>query len=501
MTPCESKPHSEELDISSLIKFNDVHPWDMTKEDWVDDFNSFYDTMKDNFPYFWVKERMLGYNWLDLKEVYLKRLDEANGVSDVLSVFWDAVTALQDTHTSIWLPRWMSYHFREDGYFQQREPYKTIFSDEVREANGYWKPLLDESYSERNGSSFEVLILYAKGDYVIIDGQGSWKEKYGYGTKVIAVNGTPIDSAIRDTYEKDLIKWDFNRNKPYQLSITPKLFGESAVFTLETVDGEKKDVSFNASNYYEYSNIFNYPSEWLTTRVWTSKKIAYIRFRNFELDNVDEEMHEYLLAFYRKVKDYDHLIIDVRGNTGGWKQVWVDNIISPLIKEKMTSNMFLGYRKGDYVNLFRQEAGIVRTVAKESFGRLPLEVFNDDFTVYDFNITVEPSGSIDFNAKISLLIDNSTWSASAAFALFCKETGFATLYGTATKGEAVSSGTIFYVLPNSKIVVRFNPCLGIDYTGSSCEEVKVQPDVYYESEVGNQNELIRYVIKELEKST
>jgi len=359
---------------------------------------------------------------------------------------------------------------------------------------------MNEIYSERNDLNFDVLILYNKGDYVIIDGQGSGKEKYGYGTKVIAVNGTPIDSAIRDIYEKDLIKYDFNRKKSCQLSITPKLFGESAVFTLETVDGEKKDVSFDASKDYEYNNIFNYPSEWLTTRVWTSKKIAYIRFRNFELDNVDEEKREYLLAFYRQVKEYNHLIIDVRGNTGGWTQVWVDNIIAPLINEKMTSEMYVGYRKGDYVNLFRQEAGIGKTVAKESFDHLPPEVLNDDFTVYDFNITVEPSGSLDFNAEISLLIDNSTWSASAAFALFCKETGFATLYGTATKGEAVSSGTIFYVLPNSKIVIRFNPCLGIDYAGNACEDVKVQPDVYYESGVRDQDELIRYVINKIEEN-
>ena len=162
--------------------------------------------------------------------------------------------------------------------------------------------------------------------------------------------------------------------------------------------------------------------------------------------------------------------------------------------------MYVGYRKGVYVNLFRQEAGIGKTIAKENFDSLPSEILNDEFTVYDFNITVEPSGSFDFNAEISVLIDNSTWSASAAFALFCKETKFATLYGTATKGEAVSSGTIFYVLPISKIVIRFNPCLGIDYTGNSCEEVKVQPDVYYESCVRTQDELIEFVMNELQKS-
>jgi C-terminal processing protease CtpA/Prc len=501
MTAFETKPDSEKsLKVSSLIKFNDVHPMDMTKDDWVDDFNNFYDTMRDSYPYFWVKERVLGYNWLDLKDRYMGRLEAVEGVQDILAVFWDAVTALQDTHTIIWLPRWMSYHFREDSFFQQREPYKTIFSDEVREASEYWKPVLEEIYTERDTLNYEVLILYTKGNYVIVDGHGSWKDRYGYGTKIIAVNGIPIDSAIRSTYEKEIIKWDFDKKKPYQISITPKLFGVSAVFTIETAGGETKDVSFDASTDYRYNNAFNYPSEWLTTRVWPDEKIAYIRFRNFELDNVDEGMHDFLIAFYTKVKDYDHLIVDVRGNSGGWNQVWVDNIIAPLIKRKTTSRMYVGFRNGAYVNLFRQEAGVGKAVAKESFDHLPPEVLTDDFTIYDGSITVEPSDVVDFNARISLLIDNSTWSASAAFALFCKETNFAKLYGTATKGEAVSSGTIFYVLPNSKIVIRFNPCMGLDNSGRPCEEVKVQPDVYYESDIRNQDELIEYIIKEIRKS-
>jgi C-terminal processing protease CtpA/Prc len=500
MTAFDTKPKSEEsLKVASLIKFNDGHPRNMTKNDWINDFISFYDIMKDCFPYFWVKERVLGYNWLDLKDRYMKRLEAAEGVQDILAVFWDAVTALQDTHTSIWLPRWMNYHFREDSFFQQREPYKTIFSEEVREASEYWKPVLEKIYTERNVLNFEVLILYTKGNYVIVDGHCSWKEKYGYGTKIIAVNGTPIDSAIRSTYEKDVIKWDFDKNKPYQLSITPKFFGVSAVFTLESTRGETRDVSFDTSTDYRYTNALNYPPEWLTTRVWPKEKIAYIRFRNFELDNVDEEMYDFLIAFYRSVKDYNHFIVDVRGNSGGWKQVWVDNIIAPLIKKKTTSRMYVGFRNGAYVNLFRQEAGIEKAVAKESFNYLPPEVLTNDFTVYDYSIAVEPSDIVDFNAGISLLIDNSTWSASAAFALFCKETNFAKLYGTATKGEAVSSGTIFYVLPNSKIVIRFNPCMGIDYSGSSCEEVKVQPDVYFESDIRNQDELTEYVIKEMLK--
>ncbi|UCH92814.1 MAG: peptidase, partial [Candidatus Aminicenantes bacterium] len=99
--------------------------------------------------------------------------------------------------------------------------------------------------------------------------------------------------------------------------------------------------------------------------------------------------------------------------------------------------------------------------------------------------------------EIIILIDKMTYSATDAFALFCKETKFGTLYGVPTGGDGISESPVFYVLPNSKIMIRFTPAMGIDYTGHANEEVRVQPDVYYESEYGNDDELIEYVKKKV----
>lgn len=41
--------------------------------------------------------------------------------------------------------------------------------------------------------------------------------------------------------------------------------------------------------------------------------------------------------------------------------------------------------------------------------------------------------------------------------------------------------------------------MGIDYLGQSNEEVKVEPDIYYESKSDDDNELIDYVIQRLKK--
>lgn len=166
----------------------------------------------------------------------------------------------------------------------------------------------------------------------------------------------------------------------------------------------------------------------------------------------------------------------------------------PPSKTKLTVRMYLAYRSGEYVNLFREKANLQKVIPKNGFDELPPEVLTGDFTIYDFSQTVEPFDEVDFSGSIVILIDKITFSATDAFALFCKETGFRKLYGTPTGGDGISYSPIFCALPNSKFVVRFTPAMGIDYTGRANEEARVQPDVYHESEFGNLDELVNYVV-------
>lgn len=469
----------------------------MTKKEWLDDFSSFYDMMKENYPYFWVKERLLDYNWIDLKDKYLERLEKANEVQEFLEIFWDAVIAMQNAHTIIWMPDWMEYHFQKGSYFQENEPFRTIFSKKVKEAREYWKPILGKSFENRYGLNFEVLITYVKGEYVIVDGYNSWKEKYGEGSKIKAVNGKPIDELIGDTFEKGNIEWDFKRKKLYMFKVAPRHFGADAVFTIEKTNGETSEHVFKSSTKFSFE-LFKYPKERLTMKTWLNKQIAYLRFHSFEEEGYMDEEHDLLISFYKHIKDCKYLIIDVTGNQGGCYLPWMKNVIAPLIKKKLESKMYLGFRKGEYGNLFRNlyVTKIDKIVPKDSFDYLPPEVLTDDFTVYDYTQIVEPSNEVDFKGEVIVLADMITFSATDAFALFCKETGFAKLYGVPTAGDGISESPIYFVLPNSKIVIRFQPGMGIDYTGHASEEDRVHPDVYFE---GNHQEILDFVLKEIEK--
>ena len=56
---------------------------------------------------------------------------------------------------------------------------------------------------------------------------------------------------------------------------------------------------------------------------------------------------------------------------------------------------------------------------------------------------------------------------------------------------------MYIVLPNSKLVINSASSLGLNHDGKANEEFRTQPDVYYESEFGNWDELILYTMNDL----
>lgn len=103
----------------------------------------------------------------------------------------------------------------------------------------------------------------------------------------------------------------------------------------------------------------------------------------------------------------------------------------------------------------------------------------------------------NFKGEIILLIDNFVYSAAEAFTTFCKQTGFATIYGTTNGRDGIMEFPTYYALPNSKLVIYTSSALGLDHTIHANEEVRTQPDFYYESSFYNHTELIQYVLDSL----
>jgi C-terminal processing protease CtpA/Prc len=486
--------------IFTLVDFNrpkieitSINPADMGVEEWLYDFNHFYDFISKNYPYLALKERTHGYNWLDLKTVFEDKIRNATNNEEFLLILIEAVQALQNRHTEILSPGEVVYSYYN---FREITPYNELFTEEVHDASQYWSNIYRNCFDQKYWNKFDASIVYTKGSYIIHNPPTSFLQLYGENSKIVEVNGQPIDGAIETCFESDYIDWDFNRNKKYIWRIAPRSFGDNAIFTIINSTGYEADVTFNTSFGYS-GNPYPKPYSTVHFSIWEDTSTAYFYIDTFELDDI-EPYEDAILDFYSQIQGYDNLIIDIRGNTGGYYETWVRNIVRPLIEEEKLFELYLAYKTDRYSDYFREALGVDKKISRRGFDYLPPEVYEKDFKIYENYYTYTPTHpDLDFNGNIYLLTDNVVYSAAEAFCIFCKQTGFATIYGIPSGGDGIMYFPLFYVLPNSKIVVKLASALGLDETGHANEEVRTQPDIYYESSYGNCTELIDYVINQI----
>ena len=471
---------------------NSNNPSNMGVDEWLEDFDSFYDFIERNYPYIWLKNRTHGYNWLDLKSYYQDRIRNANSNNEFLQTLFDAIQALQNRHTQIEYPGNLA-QYHED--YENWYPLNQVFSEEVVDVANYWEPIYVDVYRAKYKQKYDVLMAYEKGDYVIAENE-SLENLYGTGLKITKVNEKPIDEAVKDCFDRDYLDWDFKRNKTYIWMISPRDFRHNAVFTIQNSTGFEFNITCGIISEYLF-HPYSYPEDMIETQIWENKNASYIYIKNFVSEYLDPYIDD-ILSFYHQIENYNKLIIDIRGNPGGNYASWINAIVKPLIKSQMIFESYVAYRTDEYSDTFRESMGITNQVSKSSFSYLPPEVYTDEFKIYDYHHIITPTYEVNFNGEIILLTDNYVYSAAEAFTVFCKQTGFATLYGTTSGGDGIWEFPTYYALPNSKLVICMSSALGLDHTGHANEEVRTQPDFYYESLFNNHTELIYYVLDSLE---
>jgi hypothetical protein len=454
------------------ISISTVDPRDMGLDERLEDFEYLYNLVQENYPYLSLKERTHGYNWLGLKEVFEERIRNSSDNEDFLHVIMEAVEALQNRHTHVLDPETVTdYHAR----FRDSYPMNVVFCDEVAEAADYWSSMFDEIYDRKYLSRFEVRIVYDRGDYIITDYYAN--PLPGIGTKVTKVNGMPIDEAVSNCLDREYLDMDVRRNKTYLWRISPYEFGDGTIFTVLDSTGSETDMTFHASA--GPSSISGlYPFSDIIFEKYEERSVGYMYVGTFDPSTADSR-HDDMLDFYREIEDYEWLIIDIRGNTGGAFGSWVEGIVRPLIKEDKLHEYYLAYRTGEYVQRFHDEYLREKApVSKETFDYLPPEVHGGDYVVYNFSETYTPTHEAGFDGEIILLTDFMVYSAAEGFTNFCKQTGFATIYGTPSGGDGFFVWPLYCVLPNSKIAIAMTSSMSLDSTGHANEEVRTQPDVY-----------------------
>lgn len=217
-----------------------------------------------------------------------------------------------------------------------------------------------------------------------------------------------------------------------------------------------------------------------TSKIIIPNEVAYINIYEMNGFRVEEDGKE-IRKFFKTVKDYPKLIIDIRENGGGNEFYWQKNIVGPLIEKPLSVDYYAFIKGGKYSKKFYRSKQMrlkkVSGLGKGMLEKFPEEI-ESDFKYYTkFNKTIESDESINFKGDIYLLVDEIVYSSAESFASFAKASGFATLVGERTGGDGIGIDPLLVSLPNSGLVVTFSSllCLNPDYTIN--EEVQTTPDI------------------------
>ena len=189
--------------------------------------------------------------------------------------------------------------------------------------------------------------------------------------------------------DKESFKWYYTvyTNPKYKKSNKPwsKVFKDKTVLKWYGFNEDEfeniKSQGFFGSNAPAFHSDIIIPDE-----------AAYLKISQMNGERVEEDGKE-IRKFYEEVKDYNKLIIDIRGNSGGDDLYWMKNVIEPLTKEKISVGNYI-FTRGNYGKPFYKARGMkqspISKLDKNILENFPQEI-KMDFDYYHIsNRTIQP---------------------------------------------------------------------------------------------------------------
>ncbi|EGT3600281.1 S41 family peptidase [Clostridium perfringens] len=298
----------------------------------------------------------------------------------------------------------------------------------------------------------------------------------------------------------------YSMNKGWQKKVQLLVLNNKKALARYNIDKNEKVQVLNQGKNENTEGIRN-----ASTKDIVEGKIGYIYIPQmisyYNMGNDIELIDEYL----NNIKEYQALIIDIRGNGGGDSYYWISYLVPKLIDKVYENTTYSFWKDGEIINNYLKKSkvkystgfGEVKDLDTTKLVNLPVEV-KEDFKYYSKNtMEISPSeDSIKFKGNIYMLVDKGVYSSSEAFASFAKQTGFATLIGERTGGDGIGSDPLLHMLPNSVYIFRFSKDMGTTADGTSNEEFKTEPDyeIQYAGKTGNfENDYCIKKVLELEE--
>lgn len=173
--------------------------------------------------------------------------------------------------------------------------------------------------------------------------------------------------------------------------------------------------------------------------------MGYVKIDSFPAEYEDSYATDRaaLTDFYRQAADCTDLIIDLTDNSGGSEVYWQQLLAAPLTDRPLScTNYALLAESGNnrpYIQEVFSPEELHPIADLPDLPKLERDGIQAATHFVESTLSVEPAAErAPFHGRIWVLVGPAVYSASESFAVFCQETGFATLW--AVPPAATASG-------------------------------------------------------------
>ena len=98
-------------DIRTInLKDLEYKEFNLSKEDYIEDFNFAYNTLKEHYPFFEVNKKLYGIDWLANKEKYEAYIAESKDDADFFNRMYYVLGEINNRHTQL-VPSYMGLEY------------------------------------------------------------------------------------------------------------------------------------------------------------------------------------------------------------------------------------------------------------------------------------------------------------------------------------------------------------------------------------------------------
>lgn len=433
----------------------------LTKEEMLADFDAYVETVKRFSPQTPVRKALTGIDPLAELKKMRQRIHTVESTEAYAKLIKSAITVLQDGHSSLLWPQ---------GYSPEYLKKLGISDTAIELFPSYYELRATESKKKK----FRLALKYIDGQYYNVLPFTHNGITYRSGLKLTEINGMKAPFFIAELYPYlRKMRWDYTYERYYSekfyyaFNLTPN---QSLHLKFVNNSGVEYEGNFllNEALQFEALEANKQENPRFKVDYFPRDQVLYVRIPEMNLDYLDFYPEE--IVSKSSGKSLKKVIIDIRGNTGGADNVWM-NVLEAIIDRPIHFEMLLLANPTEELkHKYPDEELSEWKSYRASF------LDNYEYKIFASGPRqIKPSSSsIRFKGTIYILQDDAIYSSAGALAAIGQLDERILTVGEST-GWLLGRGInpMVFELPHSKILYRIEPV--IDF-----QNVEKIEDVYHD---------------------